>query len=68
MRDRSQSFPFLLAVVLAACGSSETLTPGPDEIFVGQSLTFTPAHLTVTAGTTVRWMNVGPTITPSRRD
>jgi plastocyanin len=69
MRIRSltnKSFPAVLwmAALLAGCGSSdsisETLTPGPNEILVGQSLSFTPSHLTVTAGTTVRWMNSGP--------
>jgi len=61
-----KSFPvvFFVAALLAACGSSDstygTLTPGPDEIQVGDSLSFTPAHLTVTAGTTVRWVNAGP--------
>ncbi len=68
MRDRSQgksiAAGFWVAALLAACGSSdsasETLTPGPNEILVGHSLTFTPAHRTVTAGTTVRWVNSGP--------
>jgi plastocyanin len=69
MRDRSQartSYPITLslAALLAACGGSdsapETLSPGPNEILVGNALNFTPAHLTVPLGTTVRWRNVGP--------
>ncbi len=69
MRDRLHartSIPvtFLLVALLAACGASdpspETLMPGPDEILVGSALSFTPAHLTVPAGTTVHWRNVGP--------
>jgi plastocyanin len=53
-----------MAALLAACGSSdpasETLSPGPDEIVIGNSLAFTPTHLTVAVGTTVRWVNAGP--------
>jgi plastocyanin len=53
-----------VAALLAACGSSdpasETLSPGPDEIVIGHALAFTPAHLTVAVGTTVRWVNAGP--------
>lgn len=69
MRDRSQAdrlFPAVFSVValLAACGSSDSAPESPapafGEIIIGGSLSFTPAHLTVTAGTTVRWVNVGP--------
>ena len=53
---------FAVAAMLAACASdpTEVLEPGPNEILVGRSLLFTPAHLTVTAGAMVRWRNVGP--------
>jgi len=56
----------LLLLLLPAAGCSagdsmtETLNPGPNEILIGGQLSFTPAHLTVTVGTTVHWINSGP--------
>jgi plastocyanin len=50
------------AAACAANGSSNSgaITPGADEIVIGSSLSFSPPHLTVAAGTTVRWRNAGP--------
>jgi plastocyanin len=58
----AKSLPALfgLAALLGACGTDENLMPGPNEILVGTAISFTPTHLTVPAGTTVRWRNVGP--------
>lgn len=54
----------LLSLLAAGCGSgdstTETLNPGPNEILIGGQLAFTPAHLTVTVGATVHWINSGP--------
>ena len=55
----------LLLLLAAGCGgpgdsTTETLNPGPNEILIGGQLSFTPAHLTVTVGTTVHWINSGP--------
>src|SRR5262249_15355037 len=64
MKNRSLCLAFSIAAAFAvACGSSDTtsemLDPGPNEIVVGNALSFMPARLTVTAGTTIRWSNVG---------
>jgi len=67
MRDRLQaSFPawfFAAAFLTGACGSSGSdsapLTPGAVEIQAGDALSFNQPHITVAAGTTVRWRNVG---------
>ena len=57
-------FAFCAAVLVAGCGSTdsanETLNPGLNEVLIGQTLTFAPAHLTVPVGTAVHWRNVGP--------
>ena len=54
----------LILPLLFACGSSEmTDEPAPittsNEIQARDDFTFEPSHLTVPAGTTVRWTNVG---------
>ena len=54
----------LLLLLAAGCGAAdstnEMLDPDPNEVLIGRALTFTPAHLTVPAGTTVRFVNSGP--------
>ena len=49
----------ILAILLvSACGSNEpTLTT--NEITASDAFTFAPSHITVAAGTTVRWTNAG---------
>lgn len=67
MKDRLQASFFALlcatAFLTAACGSSGSdsapLTPGAVEIQAGDGLSFNSPHITVAAGTTVRWRNVG---------
>jgi plastocyanin len=40
-------------------GSKGTVTPGANEVWI-QSMAFTPASITVTAGTTITWTNNDP--------
>ena len=53
-----------ICLLAAGCVSSATdtvaIVPGPDEVVVNGSLSFTPANLTVPAGTTVHFRNAGP--------
>jgi plastocyanin len=51
-----------LAAVTVACGGSSPTSPNPSNT-VGvsiQDFTFSPATVTIKAGTTVRWTNKGP--------
>jgi plastocyanin len=52
-----------IVIALSGCGNPSSAVPansnGAVEIAAGDSLTFSPAHLTVAAGTTVRWRNSG---------
>jgi plastocyanin len=54
----------MAALVTSACGASTSesipLSAGPNEVVIGEAVTFSPAHLTVPAGTTVHWRNAGP--------
>ncbi len=57
-----QSFAALLAVLLAACGSSGPAyeTPGSDvaaTVYMTPALTFEPAEITVRVGDKVEWRN-----------
>ena len=65
MKSSSLFVGFCLAALLAAgCGTDTTdpapIAAAPNEIVVGDAVSFSPPHLTVTVGTTVRWRNAGP--------
>lgn len=49
-----------LAAVTVACGSSSPTSPNNTVGITIQDFTFSPAVLTIKAGTTVRWTNKGP--------
>jgi plastocyanin len=69
--NRSRLVSFVLSAVLAGCGGSDasapsgggqvTNPPTPGTVAVNiQDFSYSPATVTVKAGTTVRWTNRGP--------
>lgn len=60
LRSPLLALPLLLAAGLWACGDDDPVDPGENEVVIinlTESLTFSDDDVTISPGTTVRWVN-----------